>query len=122
MPGRDSGKARHRQTGLSRFPGPAPKSAQILGSDEFAGKLRGASWQPKSRKTPQQLIDDAVCRLSISRDVLLSPSRQGHLAKARAWIAHEAISLRIASLSQVARLLQRDESSLRETVQRYFSR
>ena len=38
-----------------------------------------------------------------------------------AWIAHEAISLRIASLSQVARLLQRDESSLRETVQRYFS-
>lgn len=31
---------------------------RILGSDEFAGKLLGDSWQPKSRKTLHQLIDD----------------------------------------------------------------
>jgi hypothetical protein len=43
-----------------------------------------------------------------------------HLTKARAWIAHQAISGRIALLSHVARLLQRDESSLRESVRRHF--
>ena len=95
---------------------------RILGSDEFAGKLLGDSWLPRSRKTLHQLIDDAAHKFSISHEALLSPSRQRHLAKARAWIAHEAISLRIASLSQVARLLQRDESSLREAVRRYFAR
>ena len=95
---------------------------RILGSDEFAGKLLGASWRPKSRKTLDHLIDEAADRFSISLEALRSPSRQRHLAKARAWIAHEAISLRIASLSQVARLFQRDESSLREAVRRYFAR
>lgn len=95
---------------------------RILGSDEFAGKLLGASWRPKSRKTLDQLIDEAASKFSIGHEALLSSSRQRHLTKARAWIAHEAITLRIASLSQVARLLQRDESSLRETVRRYFAR
>ncbi|HEY6640548.1 MAG TPA: hypothetical protein VIZ63_00270 [Povalibacter sp.] len=99
-----------------------PNDRRILGSDEFAGKLLGAAWQPKSRKTLQQLVDEAARGFSISREALLSPSRQRHLSKARAWIAHEAISRRIASLSQVARLLQRDESSLREAVQRHFAR
>jgi chromosomal replication initiation ATPase DnaA len=67
-----------------------------------------------------QLLEEATHRFSVSMEALLSPSRQRHLAKARAWIAHEAISLRIASLSEIARLLQRDESSLREAVQRHF--
>ncbi|HMN44989.1 MAG TPA: transposase [Povalibacter sp.] len=95
---------------------------RILGSDEFAGKLLGDAWQAKSRKTLHELMDDAAHKFSISHESLLSPSRQRHLSKARAWVAYEAISLRIASLSQVARLLQRDESSLRAAIQRYFPR
>ena len=49
-----------------------------------------------------------------------SSSKQRKLTQARAWIAHQAVTLKIASLSHVARLLQRSESSLREAVQRYY--
>lgn len=97
-----------------------PNDRRILGSDEFAGKLLGASWRPRSPKTLQQLIDEAADKFSVSTEALRSRTRRRLPARARAWVAREAATLRIASLAQVARVFQRDESTLRESLQRYF--
>ena len=97
-----------------------PGDRRILGSDDFASKLLGDAWRPRSRKTLQELMDEASQKFEVSGEALRSASRQRRLTRARAWIAHQAITLRIASLSQVARLLERDESSLRECVRRHF--
>jgi len=97
-----------------------PSDPRILGSDDFASRLLGAEWQPRSRKTLDDLANDACQRFSVSRQELLSRRRQREPTKARSWIAHEAIRLHIASLCAVARYLQRSESSLRESVKRYF--
>ena len=85
-----------------------------------AAKLLGIAWRPKSRKSLEQLISEAEQAFLITPEALRSSSKQRKLTQARAWIAHQAVTLRVASLSHVARLLQRSESSLREAVQRYY--
>ncbi len=97
-----------------------PNDRRILGSDDFAAKLLGIAWRPKSRKSLEQLISEAEHTFLITPEALRSSSKQRKLTQARAWIAHQAVTLRVASLSHVARLLQRSESSLREAVQRHY--
>ena len=99
-----------------------PNDKRILGSDDFAAKLFGEAWRPKSRKTLDDLMLEATLAFNVTADALRSRNQQRHLTRARAWLAHHAVTLRVASLSQVARLLERDESSLRESVQRHFPR
>lgn len=76
----------------------------------------GFSARSRSRKTLADLIGEACRQFSVTTDSLFSPSRQRHLAHVRAWIAHQALILRIASLSEVARTFHRYEASLRECV------
>lgn len=95
--------------------------SRILGSDTFAAKLLGNAWRPRSDKTLDNLIDDACQLFSITHEALASPSRQRQVTRARAWIAHQSLTLRVANLSQVARLFNRGESSLRESVKRHFN-
>jgi REP element-mobilizing transposase RayT len=94
---------------------------RILGSDDFAAKLLGAAWQPRSRKTLADVIVDACRQFAIEESALRSRSAHRQLTKARAWVAHQATTLRIASLSEVARVFDRRESSLRECVKRHFN-
>jgi hypothetical protein len=94
---------------------------RILGDDDFLGRIHAAAWQPPSHKTIDELLEEATQRFGISRDRLIAPGRARLPAKARAWVAHQAVTLRIASLAHVAALFDRDESTLRESVQRYFS-
>jgi hypothetical protein len=42
--------------------------------------------------------------------------------KARAWIAHQIVTEKVASITTVARYLNRDESSLRHGMSRYFNK
>ena len=97
-----------------------PNDARILGSDTFAAQLLGHAWQPRSHKTLDILIDEACQHFTVTRQALHSPNRHRSLTQARAWIAHQALTLRITSLSQVARTLNRSESSLRESVKLHF--
>ena len=90
---------------------------RILGSDDFAQTLLGTTWRPRSRKSLDNLLAEACSRFNVTAEELRSPSRVGRLVIARVWIAIEAQSGRIASLSAVARCLHRDESSLRRAVE-----
>ncbi len=98
-----------------------PGDRRILGSDTFASKLLGNAWQPRSRKNLDQLIDEACMQFAVTHQALLSTSRQRQLSHARAWIAHQAITQRISSLTGVATALLRDESTLRESVKLHFN-
>lgn len=98
-----------------------PSDRRILGSDAFAGRLLGAAWRPKSPKSLDTLIAEACQQFTVTSDALLSPGRQRHLARVRAWVAYQALTLRVASLSEVARIFHRNEASLREGVKRHFN-
>jgi REP element-mobilizing transposase RayT len=98
-----------------------PSDTRILGSDEFASRLLGAGWQPRSRKSLAQIVSEACMTYSVSASQLSSASREQRFVKARAWIAHQAILGRVASVTTVARTFGRNESSLRHALKRYFS-
>lgn len=98
-----------------------PNDRRILGSDTFAARLLGTAWRPHSQKTLDELIDEACQSFSVNRIALYSSSRHRHLAHARAWIAHQALTLRIASLSHVAHIFGRSEAALRQSVKLHFN-
>lgn len=95
---------------------------RILGSDEFVARVESAAWRPRSRKSLDDLINDASERFSVTREDLIAAGRSRMKARVRAWVAHQAITLRVASLARVAQEFRRDESTLRESVERYFGR
>lgn len=90
---------------------------RILGSDAFAQTLLGVAWKPRSQRTLDDLLVEACELFNASAEELRSASRVSRLVVARVWIAVQAQSGRIASLSAVARFLNRDESSLRRAVE-----
>lgn len=98
-----------------------PNDRRILGNDTFAARLLGTSWRPRSRKTLDEIIDEACQSFSVTRTTLVSPSRHRQLAYARAWIAHQAVTLRITSLSYVAHTFNRSEAALRQSVKLHFN-
>jgi hypothetical protein len=58
--------------------------SRVLGSDDFAGKLLGAAWRPKSRQTLAELVAEACGRFSVSEESLLSRNSQRRLTRVRA--------------------------------------
>jgi REP element-mobilizing transposase RayT len=98
-----------------------PSDRRILGSDDFAGRMLGESWRPRSRKTLEQLVADACAMFGVSSEQLTSSSRRQPLAKVRAWVAQQAVTQRIASLAAVSRRFHRDESTLRKAMTQHFN-
>jgi putative transposase len=98
-----------------------PNDRRILGSDDFAARMLGNAWRPRSRKSLTELIADACTQFDVPIDTLRSRSCQRRFTKVRAWIAHQALVLQITSLSDVARTFNRSEASLRESVKRHFN-
>ncbi len=94
---------------------------RILGNDTFAAALLGSAWRPRSHKTLDMLIEDACGRFNTTRDALMSGSRSRHLTQARAWIAHQTLLLRITTLTQVAAVLGRTDSALRQSIKHHFN-
>ena len=97
-----------------------PNDHRILGSDDFAARMLGKAWPPRSRKTLEDIIGEGCAQFGVAAEDLCSASRVATVVKARAWIASQAVKLRVASIAVVARRLRRDESSLRHGMQRYF--
>jgi putative transposase len=106
--------------GRSPFKDVNPNDSRILGDDRFVEKVLGSSWRPRSRQTLDEVIAEVCLEFSLMVAQLESKGAQRDLARARACIAHRCIHGRIASLAEVARRFGRDESTLRESVQRYY--
>jgi putative transposase len=73
----------------------------------------------QAHKTLDQIIEEACNNFAVSAADLASVSRASSLVRARAWITHQAVTQRLASIAAVARLM-RDESSLRHGLRRHF--
>jgi len=97
-----------------------PNDRRVLGDDDFAAKMQAAAWHPRSRRTLGELITQACEQFGVTRQSLQSVSRRRSLTHARTWVAHQATSLRIASLAHVARTFGRNEASLRESLRLHF--
>jgi hypothetical protein len=98
-----------------------PNDARALGSDQFLSKVLGESWKPRSHRKLEDLVLEACQRFDVTPQALIATTRQRHITRVRAWVAHQALTLRIASLSEVARSFHRSESSLRESVRLHFN-
>ena len=97
---------------------PNGRHARILGDETFVARVLGAAWKPRARKTLEELISECEWRFGITADLLKSGSKASCVSSARAWIAHEAVDGRVATVSAVARRLNRSESSIRELMSR----
>jgi chromosomal replication initiation ATPase DnaA len=93
-----------------------------LGSDAFVSRLLNECWRPRSRLTLNELISQACDQFDVTEQALQSRGRHRKLTRARAWIAHQATTQRIASVAEVARTFDRNEASLRESVLYHFHR
>ena len=88
----------------------------------FERRIANALKDPAIIKPPKsldELVTEACGRFEITREDLREATRSAYLSRVRAWIAHQAVKQKIASISDVARLLERDESTLREAIRRY---
>ena len=89
------------------------KGAPLLGDCEFVARHAP---NRRSAQSLESLIDTACRHFGVTPAALRSPSRQGKLVAARAWVASAALRLGVASLAAVARALNRDESTLRHAM------
>jgi chromosomal replication initiation ATPase DnaA len=80
------------------------------------------AWRPKSRKTLDEVVMDVCAQFAVTEEQLQARSANRRFAQARACIANRCIDGRIASLAEVARRFRRDESTLRESAERYRSK
>lgn len=106
------------ESGLT-MPRPHRGQPQILGDNEFVARMMNARIRPRSRQSLDDLITACSQRFQISAEALISQSRARDLARARAWLGHQAVTERIASICEVARRLGRCESAIRQVMIRY---
>jgi REP element-mobilizing transposase RayT len=93
--------------------------ARIVAGSEFLENLPRHLRIYRSKLTLEQIIQTVTCRLGVDREHVLSNSRQREVTLARALIAWYATERRVATLSEVARYLRRDPSTLSVAVSRY---
>jgi hypothetical protein len=97
-----------------------PESLDAQDSGQLPRTVLDDSRRITSGKTLIELIEAACRDFSITQRALSSPSRHRRITRARAWVAHQAVTLGVASLSEVARAFDRGESTLRESVKYHF--
>lgn len=127
----DDGRARQlyrifidERVGVDPPPAPAahPNEPRVLGGDGFLEKLA----VPVLRRQPDttlETIATAVCHESgVTIDSVRSASQHRQLCLARACIAVRAMDGQAATLSDVARYLNRSASALSRAVDRYRAR
>jgi putative transposase len=99
-----------------------PNDPRVLGDDDFLAHVLGMSWRPRLGRTLAQVIDEACVLFGVTVEALESRSPSRLHAQARAWVANQCVVHRVASVAEVARRFGRDESTVRESMLRYYSR
>lgn len=92
---------------------------QVIGSDDFVARVKGFQFCPRSHQSLDDLIRACSERFHVTPESLVSRSQTPALAVARAWVGHEAVAGRIASICEVARRLGRCESAIRYLMHRH---
>lgn len=98
---------------------PRRDEPQVIGSDAFVAKVKGLECRARSNQRLDDLIRACTERFQVTPESLASANRAPSLGIARAWIGHEALAGRIASICEVARRLGRSESAIRYLMQHH---
>ncbi len=96
-----------------------PHDSRILGCDKFLSSLSSPPLTPRSTCTLEQLAIRICSTRQVTNEELRSTCRARRLAAIRAEFARKAIEEHIASLTQVARFLNRDPSALSKLLARH---
>ena len=96
-----------------------PNDLRVIGGSQFLANLPRRSRTYRSKVTLEQIIYTVTSALGVEREHVLSASRKRELAMARALIAWFATERHVATLSEVARQLRRDPSTLSVAISRY---
>jgi hypothetical protein len=91
----------------------------VLGGASFIARVSGVGGNPAPRQSLDALFIEACGIFGTSETEMRSDSRASVVVRARAWIASEAVSRGIATLSAVARELHRDRATLRYAMRQY---
>jgi putative transposase len=94
-------------------------ASRIVGRPEFLANLPRHARKYRSKISLEQIVCAVTQALGVERDHVMSSSRRRDLALARALIAWFAIERRVATLTEVARRLNRDPSTLSVAISRY---
>ncbi len=94
-------------------------ASRIIGGQDFHAGLPRHLRQYRSKISLEQIIGAVTQALGVDREHVMSSSRRRDLALARALIAWFAIERRVATLTEVARRLNRDPSTLSVAISRY---
>lgn len=106
------------ETEIARFENPG-SHPQIVGSQAFIESVLRRQPQPRPFASLDHVIDFVVRALRVAREDVLSMSRERRLSLARALITWHATRSGVATLTEVARYLNRDPSTLSVAVRRY---
>jgi putative transposase len=94
-------------------------ASRVIGGPEFQAGLPRHLRKYRSKISLDQIIGAVTQALGVDREHVMSSSRRRDLALARALIAWFAIERRVATLTEVARRLNRDPSTLSVAISRY---
>jgi putative transposase len=94
-------------------------NSQVLGDDAFLARIGSLRWRPRSAKSMDELFADCSRRFDVTLQDLVSPSRNRHLSTARAWLSHQAVAGRVATVSEIGRRLGRTETAIRRLMTRH---
>jgi REP element-mobilizing transposase RayT len=109
------------------------RETAVKGYLKFVQSEDALEWQPPeddkyaeaqeqerlSQASLRSLIAEACGRFGVSIEQLRSPTHDSYLAKVRGWIAAQARKRKIATIAAVARMLGRDERTLRYAMRTY---
>jgi REP element-mobilizing transposase RayT len=103
----------------SPFDEVSPHRPHILGSEAFAERVLEQKPIKQTHRTLESLFDEGCQRHGLSREELASKQRNGRIMRARAWVARQAIALRVASVVEIARALNCDPKSIRNALRKF---
>lgn len=104
---------------VAQFQRVGSNDLRVMGSEEFMASLPRHSRPYRSKTSLEQIIQTVTSRMAVERDLVLSNSRQREFTLVRALIAWYATERGVATLSEVARYLRRDPSTLSMAISRY---
>jgi putative transposase len=98
---------------------PHPKDPRVLGDDAFLSAV-ALSLAESTRNPALEQLTEEICRTrQITLEALRSPCQSRTLSVARGLIAARALQLRTASLTEIARYLNRSVSAVARSAQRH---
>ena len=124
---RISARARYRQFVEDHIDAPSnasfyaghPAEPRVLGHDRFLAELPISPGLPRATVTLPEIALAICTALAVSLEELRSPRQHRQLSRARGMITARALSSRAATVSDIARFLNSERSTVIRAAQRY---